>query len=105
MFKAIKKRSLGLPMKRNILLIGIITLLISFFAIASIYAGGHDPYRQRPELDYSLMGFKEQGVWYFPCVAPQYPVKIGPSYVTYGPPPPPCAPAPTCEPVSPMGVK
>ncbi len=53
-----------------------------------------------PPLDESLMAFKEQGVWYFLCIAPAYPYRIAPQYATYGPPPPPCGPVP-CAPIMP----
>ncbi|MCL5123271.1 MAG: hypothetical protein M1511_02000 [Deltaproteobacteria bacterium] len=61
--------------------------------------GGPGGAMQGPPLDYTLMGFKEQGAWYFLCTAPEYPKRIPPHYQTYGPPPPPycgipCAPAP-----------
>ncbi len=52
-------------------------------------------------LDQTLMGFKEQGVWYFLCIAPEYPIRIGPQYATYGPPPPPCPPPLCLAPVKP----
>jgi hypothetical protein len=38
-----------------------------------------------------MMGFKNQGVWYFLCTAPAFPVRIAPHYFQFGPPPP-CAP-------------
>ena len=47
-----------------------------------------------PLLDASLMAFKEQGIWYFFCVAPEYPCRIPPHYATYAPPPPTCGPPP-----------
>ncbi len=47
---------------------------------------------KEPPLDVSLMGFKDQGIWYFLCEAPTYPVRIGPHYLMYGPPPPCCPP-------------
>jgi hypothetical protein len=90
-------------MKRTITLTGTAALIIFCFGIALSFAGGYGDYRRGPELDHTLMGMKEQGVWYFPCVAPQYPVKIGPSYVSYGPPPP-CAPIPG-PPVAPKIMK
>jgi hypothetical protein len=70
-----------------------------------ICQGGPSGRMNAPALDHTLMGFKEQGAWYFLCTAPAYPVRIGPSYQTYGPPPPPC-PAPPCAfppPVTRMG--
>jgi hypothetical protein len=84
-------------MKRIIPLTCAVVFFILLLAIGLSFAGGHGPYKQSPQLDYSLMGFKEQGVWYFPCVAPQYPVKTAPCYVTYGPPPP-CMPPAPCAP-------
>lgn len=45
-------------------------------------------------LDPVLMGFKEEGVWYFLCEAPAYLHRIPPHFQTYGPPPPPCCPIP-----------
>ena len=54
--------------------------------------GGHSG--KMPPLDVTLMGFLEQGVWYFPCFAPMYPHRIPPHYLVYGPPPPPCGPFP-----------
>lgn len=59
---------------------------------------------QTPPLDYTLMGFKEQGAWYFPCVAPEFPKRIPPHYQTYGPPPPPCSGG-QCAPVAPPHVR
>lgn len=47
-----------------------------------------------PPLDPVLSGFKDQGVWYFLCTAPYYPVRIPPHYLTFGPPPPCGPPAP-----------
>ena len=89
--------------KSMISVLFIFVVAISFYGVSVSTAGGYGGYRQAPELDHALMGFKEQGVWYFPCAAPQYPVRFGPAYVTYGPPPP-CAP-PACAPVRPMKVK
>lgn len=60
-----------------------------------ICQAGHSGRLNGPTPDHTLMGFLEQGVWYFLCTAPAYPVRIGPHYQTYGPPPPPC-PAPPC---------
>lgn len=84
-------------MKLIFALVGIVVFVISILSVAPGFAAGYGSNGQSPELDYSLMGFKEQGVWYFPCVAPQYPVKIAPCYVTYGPPPP-CMPSAPCAP-------
>jgi hypothetical protein len=38
------------------------------------------------------MAFKDQGVWYFPCAAPAFPLRIGFHALSYGPPPPYCGP-------------
>lgn len=88
-----------------------ITGLRMLFAIAAIVmaaaitcmAGGPGKHLQGPPLDHTLMGFKEQGVWYFPCVAPEHHPRIPPHYATYGPPPPPYC-APPCAPVGPPQV-
>ncbi|MFH0824678.1 MAG: hypothetical protein V2B18_18135 [Pseudomonadota bacterium] len=86
--------------KALIIQLAAITLLIVFHSLA--VAGGPPRTFGPPPLDETLMGFKEQGVWYFPCVAPEYKYRIAPHYKTYGPPPPPCGPAPQpCYP--PMG--
>lgn len=90
-------------------MIRIISILIAFAILTVLFmapvssAGGPGSGRhslQNPALDYTLMGFKDQGAWYFPCVAPEFPVRIGPHYQTYGPPPPPCC-AGHCAPVGP----
>jgi hypothetical protein len=47
-----------------------------------------------PPADLSLMAFKEQGIWYFLCSAPEFPYRIPLHYLTYGPPPPQCVPPP-----------
>ena len=94
---------MGSEMKRLIILTAAIALAILCFSFATSFAGGVADHRRGPELDYTLMGMKEQGVWYFPCVAPQDPVKIAPSYVVYGPPPP-CAPM-AGPPVAPKVMK
>ncbi len=76
----------------------LVCLLIALSAICCsplICQGGGSGKGGLPPLDYSLMGFKDQGVWYFLCTAPAYPVRIGPHFQTYGPPPPPC-PVPPC---------
>lgn len=72
--------------------------------VAVCRAGGSGRYTQSPPLDHSLMGFKEQGVWYFPCAAPEHQPRIPPHYATYGPPPPPYC-APPCAPAMPLGVR
>jgi hypothetical protein len=62
------------------------------------FAGGTSPahalYPPQPPLDPVLMGFKDQGVWYFPCVAPVNLYRVPPHYLTFAPPPPPCDPVP-----------
>ena len=58
-----------------------------------------------PPLDVSLMAFKDQGVWYFLCDAPAYPVRIGPHYLMYGPPPPYCPPPGGPPPAYPCKVR
>ena len=68
------------------------------------YSGGTGRFRT-PPLDQHLMGFKEQGVWYFPCIAPTHLHRIPPHYATYGPPPPPCCPPPIHPPMYPPKVK
>jgi len=45
-----------------------------------------------PPLDPTLMGFKDQGIWYFLCTAPVFCERIPAHYLTYGPPPPQCPP-------------
>ncbi len=67
----------------------IVTVVLTLSAFAGP-SGRSGP----PALDASLMAFKEIGIWYFLCVAPEYPCRIPPHYQTYGPPPPPCAPPP-----------
>jgi len=79
----------------------ILTIVILSFSVligfGLGYAGEYGSQKQASEIDYTLMGFKESGVWYFLCTAPQYPVRTVPSYVTYGPPPP-CMPPAACAP-------
>ena len=48
-----------------------------------------------PPVDWSMMAFKEQGVWYFLCEAPVYLYRIPPHFLTFAPPPP-CWPTPPC---------
>ena len=67
-------------------------------------AGGARPGCAPPQLDTSLMGFKEQGVWYFPCVAPVYLYRIPPHVLTVAPPPVPCGPVP-CVPAPPRKIR
>ncbi len=68
------------------------------------FAGGAARPPQTPPLDYTQMAFKDQGIWYFLCVAPEFCERIAPHYLTYGPPRPPCAPPP-CVPAMPMPRK
>ena len=77
-------------------------LIVTQFPVLSNAGGPVGVYG--PPLDQSLMGFKEQGVWYFPCVAPAYPYRIAPQYATFGPPPPPCGPVPCAPPMPPRKV-
>jgi len=65
-------------------------------------AGGRGP-RGSARLDDTLMGFKEQGIWYFLCTAPVFDQRIPPHYLTYGPPPPNYCPPPV--PVTPRKAK
>lgn len=69
------------------------------------WGGGAARPAHYPPLDYSLMAFKEQGVWYFLCEAPQYPYRIPPHYATFGPPPPACPPPLICAPPPPAVKK
>lgn len=75
--------------------------MVSFVAAGG--PGNVTRFMQTPPLDYTLMGFKEQGAWYFPCVAPEFPKRIPPHYQTYGPPPPPCSGG-HCAPIAPPPV-
>jgi hypothetical protein len=88
-------------MNRLISIVAVIVVLGGLTMVGVCLAGGpggHGAAMQGPPLDYTLMGFKDQGVWYFPCSAPEFPKRIPPHYQSYGPPPPPycgvtCAPA------------
>ncbi|MGO8821656.1 MAG: hypothetical protein ACLQO6_10570 [Desulfomonilaceae bacterium] len=89
-------------------LISILLAMIVFVGLTMVAvsfaggSGGPGGAMQGPPLDYTLMGFKDEGVWYFPCCAPEFTHRIPPHYQTYGPPPPPycgvpgapCAPPP-----------
>ncbi len=87
--------------KLVILFLGI---LIGVSQISGACAGGSAGPKE-PPLDTTLMGMKEQGVWYFLCAAPTFPHRIPPHYMTYGPPPPPCGPVPCAPPQMPAKVK
>ncbi len=75
----------------------LITITVLLQLCASSYGGGTGG-ASTPPLDTTLMGMKEHGAWYFLCVAPTFPCRIPPHYLTYGPPPPPYCPPP-CAPV------
>lgn len=83
-------------MKKNLLLALVAVIALTFIPVDCFAGGGPRP--MSPPLDPTLMGFKEQGVWYFPCVAPVYRWRIPPHYLTYAPPPPPCMPPVPCAP-------
>jgi hypothetical protein len=90
-------------MNRLISVVATIVVLGSLTMVPVCLSGGpgsHGPAMQGPPLDYTLMGFKDQGVWYFPCSAPEFPKRIPPHYQSYGPPPPPYCGVP-CAPVGP----
>jgi hypothetical protein len=74
-----------------------ITIAVLLQLCAAAHGGGKGG-ASTPPLDTTLMGMKEHGAWYFLCVAPTFPCRIPPHYLTYGPPPPycppPCMPAP-----------
>jgi hypothetical protein len=72
--------------------VGVLAVLmgVSFVAGAADAGGRKNP--GAPPLDGAVMAFKEQGVWYFPCVAPEFHWRIPPHYLTCAPPPP-CWPA------------
>ena len=80
----------GSTLRRNIIMFIFLTVLLAVQLPSACLAGAW-PNRNSPPLDQTLMGFKDQGVWYFLCIAPEFPIRIGPSYQTYGPPPP-CLP-------------
>ena len=74
-------------------------ILLSFILPPAIALAGGPLIAALPPLDPILMAFKDQGVWYFFCFAPQFPYRIPPHYFSLGPPPPlycppPCAPVP-----------
>jgi hypothetical protein len=81
-----------------------VTFMLGSVMVVACIAGGPGPGMQGPALDYTLMGMKEQGVWYFPCCAPEYTKRIAPHYQTYGPPPPPYCGVP-CAPVAPPMIR
>jgi len=80
-----------------------ISIIIAFWSIAPAAQAGGSLARRGPALDYTLMAFKEQGIWYFLCCAPEYGLRIPPHYLTFGPPPPHYCPPP-CAPV-PQGIR
>jgi hypothetical protein len=82
----------------NKLLIVVVGILIGISQVSAVTYAGGTPRVQEPPLDTTLMGMKEQGVWYFLCTAPAFPHRIPPHYATYGPPPPPCGPVPCAPP-------
>lgn len=91
-------------MKNKLILFIIIAALVITVLPLLAWAETKADREKNPPLDVSLMGFKDQGVWYFLCEAPAYPVRIGPHYLTYGPPPP-CCPPPGNRPGYPCKVK
>jgi hypothetical protein len=70
---------------RTLLLALTVVLVILGPTFAGSPAG---PLPLGPAPDLELMAFKDQGVWYFPCAAPAFPVRIGFQELSYGPPPP-----------------
>ncbi len=92
-------------MNRLISIVAVIVVLGGLTMVSVCLAGGPGGHggaaMQGPPLDYTLMGFKDQGVWYFPCSAPEFPKRIPPHYQSYGPPPPPYCGVP-CAPVGPQ---
>jgi len=81
----------------------VVMLALTIGVSAAAHAGGAKVMGP-PPLDPALMGFKESGVWYFPCTAPVYLWRIPPHYLTYAPLPPPCVPVP-CPPAVTRPVK
>ena len=59
-----------------------------------IAQAGQAQRRNGPPLDYELMAFKNQGIWYFLCEAPLVQVGCPPPVLTAFPPCPPCGPVP-----------
>ncbi len=86
----------GVVVLKKLIIIVVLIASCSFAASVAL-AGGGVVVPQRAQLDPTLMAFKDQGVWYFPCEAPIFNPRIPPHYVTYGPPPPPYC----CPPVNP----
>jgi hypothetical protein len=78
-------------MKKFLLVLWIFAMLTAFLPA---FAGGPARAPKLPPLDDTQMAFKEQGAWYFLCVAPVFCERIPPHYLTYGPPPPQCPPPP-----------
>jgi len=92
----VEVRYRGLNVKRNLIL-ALAALVVLTVASSDCFAGG-GVRPVGPPIDQTLTGMKEQGVWYFPCVAPIYRWRIPPQYATYAPPPPPCMPPVQCAP-------
>ncbi len=86
-------------MRRNIIIFVFVAAALA--ALPSAHVWAKDGPSNMPPLDQTLMGFKEQGVWYFLCIAPEHPSRISPNYQTYGPPAPPCPPPPCFVPAKP----
>ena len=65
------------PLRRNIV---IFVFVAAIFAapLASLGQTKGPANGNAFPLDQTLMGFKEQGVWYFLCIAPEYLVASGP---------------------------
>ncbi|MGO9119080.1 MAG: hypothetical protein ACLQPD_15910 [Desulfomonilaceae bacterium] len=85
-------------MRRNIIIFVFVAVTLAALLPAHVFAKDT---ASKALLDRTLMGFKEQGVWYFLCIAPEHPSRISPNYQTYGPPAPPCPPPPCLVPVKP----
>ncbi len=59
-----------------------ITIAVLLQLCAASHGGGTGG-ASTPPLDTTLMGMKEHGAWYFLCVAPTFPCRIPPHYLTY----------------------
>jgi hypothetical protein len=90
-------------MRRNIIIFVFVAFTLA--ALLPAYLSAKDTASKVPLLDQTLMGFKEQGVWYFLCIAPEHPSRISPNYQTYGPPAPPCLPPPCLVPAKPTKLR
>ncbi len=86
-------------MRRSIIIF--VFVVVTLLAQFSAHVLAKDSASNVPPLDQTLMGFKDQGVWYFLCIAPEHLSRISPNYQTYGPPAPPCPPPPCLVPVKP----